>query len=105
MKMTPHILTINKRHDSDPRTSRSGRGFPSTDHNYRAATLTGGCGTPAKFCGPSFSKISSEYFSDEAPRSFAVEACVFAALILTVVWPIVNSVQAIAALIHSVGVL
>lgn len=67
--------------------------------------MLGGCGTPVKFHGPSFFEISNRYFADEAPRSFAVEAGVFAALILTAVLPIVNSVQAVATLIHHAGVL
>ncbi len=62
--------------------------------------MLGGCGTRVKFDGPSFFEISNRYFADEAPRSFAVEAGVFAALILTAVLPIVNSVQAVATLIH-----
>ena len=71
----------------------------------RTCKLPGGCGEPVKFQGPSFFKISNDYFADEAPRSFAVEAVVFSALILTAILPIVNSAQAVATLIHHVGVL
>jgi hypothetical protein len=105
MKTTPQILDLNQRHGSDPRASRHGRTFPQTDQSYQSPTLLGSCGKPAKFDGPSFFEISNQYFADEAPRSFAVEAGVFAALILTAVLPIVNSVQAVATLIHNVGVL
>ena len=102
MKTTPHILNINQRRASE---SRGGRSFPQIEHNYQSSTLRGGCGTPAKFRRPSFFRISSDYFAEEAPRGFAVDAAIFGALILTAVLPIVNSVQAVATLIHTLGVL
>jgi hypothetical protein len=105
MKTTPQVLNLNQRYESDPLASRDGRSFPQTDQGYQSSTLVGGCGTPAKFQGPSFFEISNHYFADEAPRSFAVEAGIFTALILTALLPIVNSVQAVANLIHSIGVL
>jgi hypothetical protein len=67
--------------------------------------LHGGCGTPVKFHHPAFFEISNEYFAEEAPRSSAVDASVFAALILTAILAIANGIQAVATLIHSVGVL
>ena len=105
MKTTPQILDLKVRHGSDARASRHGRTFPPTDHNYQTSTLPGSCGQPVKFHGPAFSEISSRYFADEEPRSFAVEAGIFAALILTAILPIVNSVQAVATLIPHIGVL
>src|SRR4051794_39013568 len=106
MKNTPHILTANRRIESDFRASRNGRAFPQIDQAYQNATLRGSCGTPAKFSrGPSFFQISNKYFADEAARTFLVDTGVFAALILTSILPIVNGVQAVATLIHSVGVL
>ena len=102
MKTTPHIQNINQRHASEPRGSRAGRSFPQIEHNYQSPTLRG---SPAKFRGRSFYEISNKYFADEAPRSFAVDAAIFSALILTALLPIVNSVQAVATLIHSLGVL
>ncbi len=105
MKNTPQILDLKLRHESDARASRHGRTFPQTDHHYQTCKLPGGCGEPVKFQGPAFFEISHEYFANEAQRSFAAEAAVFAALLLTAMLPIVNSVQAVAALIHSVGVL
>ena len=104
MKTTHHILQANLRHESDPRALRNGRNFP-TDQSYHAATLTGGCGTPAKFRRPSFRDISKEYFSHEAPRNFALEAAFFTAIILLATLPILNSAQALATLVRSSGVL
>lgn len=105
MKTTPQILDRKERPSSDLRAARHGRTFPPTDHSYQSSTLSGSCGQPVKFHGPAFSEISSRYFADEEPRSFAVEAGIFAALILTTILPIVNSVQAVATLIDHIGVL
>ena len=105
MKNTPYILEFNRRHESDPRNSRGGRNFPHTDQNYRSSKLHGACGTSAKFHHPAFFEISNEYFAEEAPRGSAMDAGVFGALILATMLPIVNGVQAVATLIHSVGVL
>ena len=105
MKNIPHILQLNRRHESDSRHSRGGRNFPHTDQNYQTSKLLGGCGTPVEFHHPAFFEISNKYFAEEAARSFVVDTGVFAALILTTLLPIVNGVQAVATLIHSVGVL
>jgi hypothetical protein len=105
MKNTPHILEFNRQHESDPRNSCAGRNFPHTDQNYQSSKLHGGCGTPVKFHHPAFFEISNDYFADEAPRGFLVDTGVFAALILSTLLPIVNGIQAVATLIHSVGVL
>jgi len=105
MKNTPHILQLSRRHESDPRNSRRGQKFPHTDQNYQNSQSLGGCGTPVKFHRPAFFEISNEYFANEAARDFLVDTGVFAALILTAMLPIVNGVEAVATLIHSVGVL
>jgi hypothetical protein len=105
MKKTSHILERNRRHESDPRNPRRSRKFPHTDQHYQSSKLLGGCGTPVKFHHPAFFEISNEYFAEEAPRGSAVDAGVFAALMLTAILPIANGVQAVATLIHSVGVL
>ena len=104
MKNTPHILECNRRHESDPRNSRGGRNFPQTDQNYRSSKLHGACGTAAKFHHPAFFEISNEYFAEEAPRGSAVDAGLFVALMLTVMLPIANGLQAVATLLQSVGV-
>jgi hypothetical protein len=105
MKNIPHILQPNPRHQSDSRTPRVRRNFPQTDQSYQSSSLSGGCGTPVEFHPPAFFEISSDYFAGEAARSFAIDSGVFAALMVTAILPIINGVQAVAALIHSVGVL
>lgn len=105
MKTTLQTSELKQRHDSEPRAARRARSFPQTDHHYQSCRLSGGCGEPAKFDRSPFFQISNEYFADEAPRSFAVDAAVFSALVLTTILPIVNSVQAVATLLHHVPVL
>jgi hypothetical protein len=105
MKNTPHIRQLDRRNDSDPHTSRPGRNFPQTAQNYQSSQLVGTCGTPAKFHEPAFFKISSHYFAEEDQHNFALDTCVFGALMLPALFAIVNGVQAVATLIHSVGVL
>ena len=105
MKTTPQILDLKLRHESESRALRPGRSFPQTDYHFQAGNLAGCCGEPVQIQAPSFFKISSEYFAEEAPRGFAVDAGVFAALFLTAIPPIVNSAEAVATLIHHIGVL
>lgn len=105
MKNTPHTQNLNKRHRSEYRAARNGQPFPEIAHHFQASNLSGSCGKPAKFERPAFSDISKDYFADEAPRGFAVDAALFAALIATALLPIVNGAQAVATLIHHIGVL
>ena len=105
MKTTSHLNIAHCRIDSEPQASRLSRSFPITDQNFQGASLLGSCGKPAQFHRPAFFELSNRYFADEAPRGFAVDAAVFAALILTALFPIVNGVQAIATLTHTAGLL
>jgi hypothetical protein len=99
---TTHIPNLNRRHQSEPEAARPARSFAHVEEHFQASTLNGGCGAPAQFDRSSFYKISNQYFAEEEPRSFAVEAGVFAALIAMALLPIVNSVQAVATLIHTI---
>jgi hypothetical protein len=101
MKMKPLIIKTNERHECDQRAGRDDRHFPQIEQNYQTTSLGGTCGTPAKFRGPAFYELSNKYFAEEAPRGFALDAAVFTVLILTAVLPIVNSIQAVAALVQS----
>jgi hypothetical protein len=105
MKTTPHIQQLDRRHASEARDSRGSRCFPQAEHAYQSSQLAGSCGTPAKFHRPAFFEISHRYFAEEAAHGFVVDTGVFAALILTALFPIVNGMQAVATLIHTVGVL
>lgn len=105
MKNTPHTQNLSQRHQSENRDRGNGQTLPKIAHHFQASNVSGSCGTPAKFEHPAFRDISKDYFADEAPRGFAVEAALFAALIATALLPIVNTVQAVATLIHHIGVL
>ena len=105
MKSTPHIEELNWRYESEARASRRSQTLPHTTPHYQSGQLDGNCGTPAKFQEPAFFKISNDYFAEEAKVGFAVDAAVFAALIGTALFPILNGVEAVATLIHTAGVL
>lgn len=105
MKNTPHIQSQSKRHQTEARDRQNGACFPAVCAPYQASSLKGTCGKPAHFDTSAFSDISREYFAEEEPRGFAVEAAVFAALIATALLPIVNGIQAVAALIQHTGIL
>lgn len=105
MKNTLHIRQLDRRNESDPRALRRSRTFPQTEQDYQSAKLVGTCGAPAKFHEPAFFKISSRYFAEEDQHNFALDTCIFGALMLPAVFAIVNGVQAVATLVHSIGVL
>ncbi|MBA2433645.1 MAG: hypothetical protein M3480_06835 [Verrucomicrobiota bacterium] len=105
MKNTPQIQDCIPQHESNPRTERYGSSFPQISHRYQSAQLTGRCGTPAQYRHPAFFEISQKYFAEEASRGFVLDTGVFAALILTALFPIANSLQAVAILVHSISVL
>jgi hypothetical protein len=80
-----------------PITNQNARQFPLVDYHYQTATLTGsGCCT----INPSNSlrDISRDYFDGEANRDFVRDAAVFAALLATVVVPIVSGASAVLEL-------
>lgn len=97
---TTHTQNQNRRQENELDMSRI---FPRVEEHFQAQSLSGGCGRPAKFDRTSFYKISQSYFAEEEPRSFAVEAGVFAALIAMALLPIVSGVQAVAALVQSLA--
>jgi len=100
MKNTPYLELHKSRYQSEPRAARRVRLSPEVEPGYQGSKLIGGCGTPATFQEPAFFEIGSRYFADEEPRGFAIDTAVFAALIGSALLPIVNSVQAVATLLH-----
>ena len=105
MKNTPQIQNLDQRDEANPRAERHGSEFPQVSCNYQSSQLTGHCGTPANFQHPAFSEISQEYFADEAARGFLVDTGIFGVLLLAAALPILNGVEAVAALIQTAGVL
>ena len=105
MKNNPYLELHKSRYQSEARASRRIRFCPQIEPGDQSSKLVGSCGTPAKFHRPAFFELSSEYFADEAARGFVIDTAVFAALIGSALLPIVNSVQAVATLIHVLNVL
>ena len=105
MKNTPYLELHKSRYQSEASASRRARLSPQLESNYQSSKLVGSCGTPAKFPGREFFKFTNGYFADEAPRGIAIDTAVFAALMSAAVLPIVNNVEAVATLMHGLGVL
>jgi len=105
MKNTPYLELHKSRHQAEARAPRRPRLSPQVEPGYQSAKVIGNCGTPAKFHGPAFFELSNRYFADEEPRGFAIDTAVFAALMGAAILPIVSNVQAVATLMHGLGVL
>ena len=105
MKNIAHIELPQSRYQSEARAPRSVRFSSLSQPGYQSAKLLGGCGTPVEFHRPAFFELSNRYFADEAPRGIRVDTAIFVVLIGSVLLPIVNGVQAVATLMHGLGVL
>ncbi len=79
------------------------RQFPVTDFNYHSAALGGQSGRCVRPVGPAFRNISREYFDTEAQHYFLAEAAVFAAIMVTAAWPLVNGAHAVLNLVGLFG--
>jgi len=103
MKPTLHVTEPKSSGDSSAR--RFTRTFPSTDQSFRAnsfADFGGRCsGTP----GPSFRRISDDYFDNEARGHFASEAAMFGVMIAIAAVPVIEGMRGAMQFLHVVGVL
>lgn len=77
-----------------PNRNRNARQFPLVDYHYQAATF-GGSSSPCVERSNSLRDISRDYFDGEANDEFVIEGVVFAALIVTVLMPIVSGAFAV----------
>ena len=101
--MKPTIQFNEKsRRDLTDRDFRKGSALPKTDYSRQAGSLGGRCFGSHE---PSFRSISQDYFKNEARRSFASEAFLFAVIVVTAGLPILNSASAMMHLVRSFGVL
>jgi hypothetical protein len=80
----------------------SGKQFPLIDYNYHSMSLDGCNGRCVRL--PSLRNISREYFDKEAHRSFAAEAVLFGAMIVTAAVPIVSGAHAIIELCRTIAI-
>jgi len=98
MKPTSH--SAGRKSSSDA-TENLSRQFPVIDSSYQTVTLDGFRGGCANSCQLSFRNISNDYFKTEARKSFVTEASFFAIIIVTTVWPVLQSAQAMTHLVRA----
>ena len=79
------------------------RQFLVTDFNYHSIALGEQNSCCVQTALPAFRNISRDYFETEARQYFLAEASVFAVIMLTAVFPLVNGAQAVLNLVHVFG--
>jgi hypothetical protein len=104
MKPTIQFHEMSHRDFSD-REFRQASALPKTDYCFQGSPMTNKGGRCFGVRRPSFRSISQDYFKNEAPQSFAVEAALFTVILLTAAVPIINSASALFHLVHSFGAL
>jgi len=87
------------------RGSRKGSALPKTDYGFQAASVMHRGGRCFGARCASFRSISQNYFTNEAPQSFAGEAALFAVIVVTAAVPILNSISELLHLVRSFGTL
>ncbi len=76
--------------------------FPKTDCNYTAVALTGSCAKRVANAR-SFRHITDDYFTHEAPHSFAGEGAFFAVLVMTVAVALLSNASALHDFVRAIG--
>jgi hypothetical protein len=84
---------------SNPRT------FPLSHRNFQASGCADLGHCAAGFSGkrPSFRRISGDYFAREARQHFALEAGLFALIVVTAALPLLNSATALFDFLKATG--
>ena len=100
MKPSSQIPHISRREEARP-SSTKGPSLPQTDFFFQASSIdfSGGRNGKGK---PSFRGISADYFNTEAPSHFAVEAGMFAVIVLMAAMPVIEGVRGIARFVYGV---
>ena len=100
MKPSLQFIQINRRGEVRPST-RTGASLPKTDYQFQASSFdfSGVRGGKGK---PSFRGISSNYFDSEARSNFAVEAVLFAILVLLAAVPVIQGVRGMAQFVYAI---
>ena len=101
--MKPVIQFNEKNGDFGERTLRNRSALPMTDYSFHAASMARTGSRCLGSCRPSLRAISQDYFENEEPRSFAIEALVFGVMMMTVLPPLLNSANALMNLLSSIG--
>ena len=102
MKPSLQFIQINRRGEGRPST-RIGASLPKTDYQFQASSFdfSGGRDDKRK-AQPSFRGISSNYFDSEARSNFAVEAVLFAVLVLLAAVPVIEGVRGMAQFVYGI---
>jgi hypothetical protein len=100
MKPSVQFIQINRRGEARPST-RTGASLPKTDYQFQASSFdfSGGGDGKGK---PSFRGISANYFGSEARSNFAVEAVLFAIMVLVAVVPVIQGVRGLAQFVYAI---
>jgi hypothetical protein len=102
MKPSLQFTPINRRGEARPST-RTGASLPKTDYHYQASSFDFSGGRDGKGKGQSsFRGISSNYFDSEARSNFAVEAVLFAVLVLLAAVPVIEGVRGMAQFVYGI---
>ena len=102
MKPSVQFIQINRRGEARPST-RTGASLPKTDYHFQASSFdfSGGGGGDGKG-KPSFRGISANYFGSEARSNFAVEAILFAIMVLVAVVPVIQGVRGLSQFVYAI---
>ncbi|HMJ07196.1 MAG TPA: hypothetical protein VK474_13130 [Chthoniobacterales bacterium] len=100
MKPTFQISDASKRRDSFA-SSRKRPSSPQTDYHFQppSANFPGRCQGEG---GPSFRKISRDYFQNEARAHFASEALIFGVIAITAAVPIFEGIRGLAQFVYGI---
>ena len=100
MKPSLQFTQINRRGEARPST-RAGASLPKTDYQFQASSFDFSGGRDGKG-KPSFRRISENYFDSEARSHFAVEAVLFAVLVLLAAVPVIEGVRGLAQFVYGI---
>ena len=102
MKPSLQFLQINRGGEARPST-RTGASLPKTDYQFQASSVDFSRGGGRNGKGkPSFRGISANYFNSEARSHFAVEAVLFAIIVLTAAVPVIDGVRGLAQFVYGI---
>ena len=98
MKPSSQIPLISRSGEARP---SKGSSLPKTDFFFQASSIdfSGGRNGKGK---PSFRGISANYFNYEAPSNFAVEAGMFAVILLMAAVPVIEGVRGLAQFVYGI---
>ena len=101
MKPSLQFIQINRRGEGRPST-RTGASLPKTDYQFQASSVDFSGGGRNGKGKPSIRGISANYFNSEARSHFAVEAILFAILVLLAAVPVIDGVRGLAQFVYGV---